>query len=174
MTVLPRKQHGATLLIALVMLLIVTLLAISSMRETTLESRMTGSVLEQKRLFNSAESGLRDGEKRFTKLMKAPERCSNEMETSPLCILDRTPSYVPSFTGAVAYQGSDGKTEPDRDTLWYAIQAPSGEAEGTTENPEYGNMLMGIGTFYYEINSNAQNKKGGESNLRSVVARVFN
>jgi type IV pilus assembly protein PilX len=174
MTVLPRTQRGATLLIALVMLLIVTLLAISSMRETTLESRMTASTLEQKRLFNSAESGLRDGEKRFADLIRPPEHCAEGMDLERLCILDRKPSYVPNFTGSVAYQGSDGKTQPDRDTRWYAIQAGSGQADGATDNPEYGNKLMGKGTFYYEINSNAQNKKGGESNLRSVVARVFN
>lgn len=170
MTVLPHTQRGATLLIALVMLLIVTLLAISSMRETTLESRMTGSVLEQKRLFNSAESGLRDAEKRLTNLVRPPERCNgNNMSVTPLCILNRDPSYdTPDFTGSVAYKGSDNATKPDRETSWYVIQA-------YVITPQYGDAMKGKGgIFAYEINSQAKNSKGGKSILRSVVVRQFN
>ena len=61
----PAQQRGATLVIALAILVIVTLLAVSSMREVVLESRITGNVIEQTRLQNAAESGLREGERRF-------------------------------------------------------------------------------------------------------------
>lgn len=53
----PAQQRGATLVIALAILVIVTLLAVSSMREVVLESRITGNVIEQTRLQNAAESG---------------------------------------------------------------------------------------------------------------------
>lgn len=52
----PAQQRGATLVIALAILVIVTLLAVSSMREVVLESRITGNVIEQTRLQNAAES----------------------------------------------------------------------------------------------------------------------
>lgn len=58
----PRRQTGATLLVAIMMLLIITLLAISSMRGVSLESRITGNLKQQKALINAAEAGLRIGE----------------------------------------------------------------------------------------------------------------
>ena len=48
------------MLIALVMLLLLTLLAVTSMRETTLQNRVGGNVSEQKRAYNAAESALRE------------------------------------------------------------------------------------------------------------------
>lgn len=44
----PRAQAGATLLVAIMMLLIITLLALSSMRGVSLESRITGNLKNQK------------------------------------------------------------------------------------------------------------------------------
>jgi type IV pilus assembly protein PilX len=57
-----RSQTGATLLVAIMMLLIITLLALSSMRGVSLESRITGNLRLQKTLTNAAEAGLRIGE----------------------------------------------------------------------------------------------------------------
>lgn len=57
-----RKQTGATLLVAIMLLLIITLLALSSMRGVSLESRITGNLKQQKTLFNAAEAALRMGE----------------------------------------------------------------------------------------------------------------
>ena len=42
----PKQQRGAVLFIALIMLLVITVLAVSSMREVTLEARITGNFLE--------------------------------------------------------------------------------------------------------------------------------
>lgn len=55
-------QTGATLIVAIMMLLIITLLALSSMRGVSLESRITGNLKLQRSLFNAAEAGLRMGE----------------------------------------------------------------------------------------------------------------
>ena len=59
------RQRGATLLVALVMLLILTVLAVSSMRGVVLESRITGNRAETQRLQTAAEAALREGEFRF-------------------------------------------------------------------------------------------------------------
>jgi len=56
-------QAGATLLVAIMMLLIITLLALSSMRGVSLESRITGNLKQQRNLSSAAEAGLRIGEK---------------------------------------------------------------------------------------------------------------
>jgi hypothetical protein len=58
-----QAQKGATLLVALVMLLVMTIIGISSMHNSTLEERMAGNVKEQYRAFQAAEMGMRAAEK---------------------------------------------------------------------------------------------------------------
>lgn len=61
----PQKQQGAVLVVALVMLLVLTVLAVSNMRGVTLESRITANRVETGRLDNLANAALREGEIRF-------------------------------------------------------------------------------------------------------------
>jgi type IV pilus assembly protein PilX len=58
----PRKQQGATLVVVLVLLLVMTLLGLASLRNTVLEERMTANLLDRSISFQSAESALRDAE----------------------------------------------------------------------------------------------------------------
>ena len=60
-----QKQQGAVLIIALVMLLVLTVLAVTNMRGVTLESRITANRIETSRLQNLADAALREGEFRF-------------------------------------------------------------------------------------------------------------
>lgn len=76
-----RHQTGATLLVALMMLLIITLLALSSMRGVSLESRITGNLRLQKTLTNAAEAGLRIGEQNVSQY-----QCSTAGNTNKPCI----------------------------------------------------------------------------------------
>jgi type IV pilus assembly protein PilX len=151
------------------------------MREVTLETRITANVMEQKRLVNDAESGLRDAEKRLLQVSRAAEQCS--LTESFICIQPDTPAYAPDFSNAREYAGIDNSTGMDRKVYWYVLDAPAGEAEGESENPEYGNRQRGLGTFYYEVNSQAfdgtddaprERCTFGVTCLRSVIARVFN
>ena len=52
------NQHGAVLVTALVFLVILTLLGITSMSTNTLEERMAGNSQDINRAFQAAESGL--------------------------------------------------------------------------------------------------------------------
>lgn len=61
----PQNQQGAVLVVALVMLLVLTVLAVSNMRGVTLESRITANRVEAGRLQNLADAALREGEFRF-------------------------------------------------------------------------------------------------------------
>jgi len=56
------KERGASMVIALVMLLALTLLATASARMTLLEERMTGNTHDRNVAFQAAEAGLREGE----------------------------------------------------------------------------------------------------------------
>ena len=60
-----KNQRGAVLVIALVMLLVLTLLATSSMRGTALDARITGNHARTTELQNLADAALREGEFRL-------------------------------------------------------------------------------------------------------------
>lgn len=59
---LPANQRGIALVIALVLLLVMTLLGLSSLRNTQLEERMSAGLLDRSMIFQSAETALRVGE----------------------------------------------------------------------------------------------------------------
>jgi type IV pilus assembly protein PilX len=55
----PSAQRGVTLIITLVMLVVVTLIAMSSLRSTTLNERMAGNSRDRQRAFQAAEAAVR-------------------------------------------------------------------------------------------------------------------
>ncbi len=59
------RQSGATLLVALILLAVVTVLTVSNMREVTLEGRMTANRMQAQQLQLASESALREAEKRY-------------------------------------------------------------------------------------------------------------
>ena len=61
-THLPGRQHGAALVISLIMLLVVTLIGSGIIRDTVLEERMAGNTRDRNVTFQSAESGVREAE----------------------------------------------------------------------------------------------------------------
>lgn len=58
----PESQRGATLIIALILLLIITMVALSGVETVTLEEKMTANTYDRSLAFQSAEAGLRAGE----------------------------------------------------------------------------------------------------------------
>lgn len=67
-----KSQGGAVLLVSLVMLLVLTVLAVSSMRGVTLESRITANRAQDMKTQNVADAALREAEFRFTVLATWP------------------------------------------------------------------------------------------------------
>ena len=56
------RQRGSALILSLVFLVIMTLIAVSAMRDTTLQERMAGNLRDRSLAFQAAEASLRDGE----------------------------------------------------------------------------------------------------------------
>lgn len=169
MTVLPRhRQHGAVLVIALVMLLIVTLLGVGSMREVALESRITGNLIEQKKLRNAAESAQREAERRIGRAATM-EDCS--VDNNIPCYQGKANDYDYSFSAAEDYKGLSDDSTLERDARWYIrfIGGPfNAGGGGTNDGGNAGGALAGIDTaesgssFFYEVNAQAF-KDGDES-----------
>ncbi len=168
MTVFPQhRQRGAVLVIALVMLLIITLLGVGSMREVVLESRITGNLIEQKRLRNAAESAQREAERRIGRAATI-EDCSVVSDIP--CYHGKADDYDYDFSVAESYSGLDEATTLERDARWYIrfIGGPyNAGGGGTNDAGNAGGALAGIETaesgssFFYEVNAQAY-KDGGE------------
>lgn len=58
----PGKQKGVVLVVALIMLLLMTILGVSSMQTTTLEEKMSGAIRDKQIAFQAGEVALRIGE----------------------------------------------------------------------------------------------------------------
>jgi type IV pilus assembly protein PilX len=181
---LPRNQQGAVLIVALVMLLIITLLAVSSTRESALESRMTANFVAQQQQLNYAESALREGEEQMTfaaLCARAPNSGGTCDAGDEFCLYTDAAKYAHDF-GSCDTASSQGIASTLLDTSitepelrWYSIPAPTAAAEGASENPEYGNWMMGIGTFRYEVSGWARNDSSDTCTvLRSATSKVFN
>lgn len=187
-----KRQSGAVLVVALVFLLILTTLAVTNMREVALDSRITSNMVDQRHLFNAAEAGLMDGQYRTIgpsskdtrgkydpAAMLRPQNATSGCGTgaTDLCLLDipfGDIEYAQDFESAGRFKGyaPDDSTTFDEDIWWYALQVPGGELDGESKNPEYGNMLLGHGEFFYEVNSRAQ--RDGEVRLRNTIFRIYN
>lgn len=57
-----KKQQGAILIVALIMLLLLTIIGLSSMRGTSLQENMTGNMRDSNLSLQAAEAALRKGE----------------------------------------------------------------------------------------------------------------
>ena len=201
----PRKQQGVVLILALIMLLVVTIITVSSMRGVTLESSITVSHKQTSDLLDSAEAALREGEYRFygpafvfDKTEPVPGNCasSNILRTRGLnrpCLLDVKSASVQNFVenpsiltnsnindllngnpglAWMTFKGLDANNPVEQPAMfpadWNSMMIS--DAENESINPEYGNVLEGIGTYFYLINGRANN---GEFFVQSTIAYIY-
>lgn len=167
------SQRGAVLFIALILLLIMTMLALSGARSAVVESRIVGHSAEQQRLFNDAEAGLRLAEERVrshsaARLEALALSCSQQM-CMPYPDAIRSGGYLaPRFA-----QGDEVATDMvlsggSRPVKWYVALIGGGADCVATECTAGGKG----GTFFYEVNSCAGDCPGkGSQALRSVYAK---
>jgi type IV pilus assembly protein PilX len=174
-----RHQAGVTLLVAIIFLLIITVLAISSMHGVSLESRITANLKQQKTLKSAAEAGLRMGENSISKIA-APT--SVKACTTTTCLpwvlseLSTTTNVdTPTqFVAANAANMATNTTAYNTQIQWYVVQL--GKLNGTSQN---NCAVMGCGNWYYEVNSCASTVLCTSDTttprviLRTVIARYY-
>jgi type IV pilus assembly protein PilX len=188
MSVFPARQRGAVLIIALVMLLILTLLATHSMREATIQARISGNVAERKVAGNAAEAALREAERRlaaYASLDEGSAYCATSVAShAHLCILDQGDSFFAyaSHVGtlenwweknqyAIDYSGTDESSSFSPAPRWnlaYYGYDPGNEVTNAEE------AAYGVGPHYYVATSAGQAK--GEritQVLQSVTVRRY-
>jgi len=83
----PGRQRGATLIVVLMLLLVMTLLGLAVLRNTTLEERMTANLYDRSLSFQAVESALRQGEAlaKVTAVASVPASgCSDGVCSTPV------------------------------------------------------------------------------------------
>ncbi|EQM78349.1 PilX N-terminal domain-containing pilus assembly protein [Stutzerimonas stutzeri] len=217
---LPSKERGATLLVALVMLLIMTVLAVSSMRGVVLESRITGNRAENLRLQGAANAALREAEFRFygpaylrDKLEPNQTNCQkdNVLQSNGAnrpCLLnisgeadrlsfmldplkylknslaenksgaDTDAAGTTEFVTWMPYRGriagNDNVTSTDFGVYWNTHLITVGEDDATALNAEYGAVMEGRGTYFYQINGQADDRLAVQSTAANVYVGLNN
>ncbi len=166
-------------MVAIMMLLVITLLALSSMRGVSLESRITGNLRLQKTLSNAAEGGLRIAENSISTsqaptVLKVctPAVCMPWLKSEVPVTADVDTKVL--FTSAYATNVANATTNYDVKVQWYVVDL--GNLIGSSQN---NCALTGCGPHYYEINACASTVACTSDTatqrviLRSVIARYY-
>lgn len=77
------KQRGAALFVALIILLVLTLIGVTSMSGSTLQERMAGNMRDVNLAFQAAEAALRDGETLLNQAVLPDFNGSNGLYKAP-------------------------------------------------------------------------------------------
>lgn len=90
----PSRQSGAIMVVSLILLLIMTLLALGASQTTRLQERMAGNSRDADIALQSAEAGLRDGERFVNSQVTAPSQCATLSSTCKVFQLGILPSQL--------------------------------------------------------------------------------
>lgn len=124
-------QRGSALIISLILLVVMTLLAIASMRVTTMQEKMSGNMRDSDLAFQSAEAALRAGEVYLQGATVGPFN-----GTSGLFHYANNPA--PDWTVAATWTGS---VRTYGSTLPHVASAPLFFIEELVPVPEAGSSL---------------------------------
>ena len=133
----PCRQRGAALVVGLLLLLVLTILAISGMTTATLELQMAGSTQHKEHAFQAAETGIEQALGQAT------------FDTANALVLTDQPVDT---TGGTANEDTyDARMEFDKDT-------------GTTIVPGGGfSMGTGFQAYHFNVESTGSSERGAEA-----------
>jgi type IV pilus assembly protein PilX len=113
----PHRQRGIALIVVLILLVVMSLLAIVSLRGTLMEERMSANMMDRSLSFQAAEAALREGEAlAATKPVLPASGCNNGVCAIP------DPAAVPRWQDA---------------TVWSNARTAVVDLGGTTARPRY-------------------------------------
>ncbi len=172
---MPRRERGAVMVVSLIFLLIVTLIAVGSVRDTVLQEKMAGNSRDRNVAFQAAESGVREAEQFIegvTSLGDFGDTAGlyGRTDVEPVYWEDAT--WSDSSQHAVAAM-SYGSYEPPRYVVKHVTDIMSDE--GAMNMSGYGDN-KGTGTvtvFRVTVRGTGGNAESAEVILRSQYGRIF-
>ncbi len=138
-----RKQHGAALVVGLLLLMVLTLLAISGMNSASLELVMAGNTQYYQNAFQAAETGI--------------EQSLVEGDFNP----GATPESIPA---------TDRATITGTQDTFVATITP--QLNGAAQPAMWGSSWDSFSTFHFEIESNGQSHRSAQVTNRQGVAII--
>jgi type IV pilus assembly protein PilX len=182
----PHRQRGAVLVVSLLMLLVITILALGAGQSTRLQERMVSSQRDYDLALQSAEAGLRAGERRVDSFTAAPLSCLTLNDTvcqvyelgalnSSVTYEDQafqpdewwTANAIPYDEGASDVMSGDGLSRADPD---YYIEEVE-EVRDTLSIPPTGAPPSRI--FYRVVARGKGGSENAQSVLHSTIVRRF-
>jgi type IV pilus assembly protein PilX len=181
------QQRGMALIVSLILLLVLTLLGLAAMQNTSLEERMAGNLRAENVAFQASESALRAGESWLgaVTLTTQPATTNTSPATGQVWALDApnpntgtnltwwlesdaswwTTNGI-AYTGALKYTATDSLSVQPR----YAIE----QAGFVRDTLVVGQQQDYSGRWFYQTTSRGVDTGGrGEVMLRSTFARRF-
>jgi type IV pilus assembly protein PilX len=142
-TVGGRRQRGAALVVGLVLLMILTLLAISGMNTSTLELQMAGNFQFSQNAFQAAEIGLQ-------RAMAGGKYATNAEITTPATLITGSATDTPdTYESKISFDcAKNGETVPP--------PRPGGPAFSIGEN-------MGFSAYHFEVESTGRSQRGARA-----------
>jgi type IV pilus assembly protein PilX len=139
-TAAPRRQQGAALVIGLVLLLVLTILAVSGVFTSTMELRMVGNTQNQERAFQAAEVAIEDA-------LANPVLSTSAVFNQATIAVPNSPddqySYSIQFVGQTPLgTGMTGYS------IGSAFESYHFQVEATGENPDSGAVSNHTQSFY--------------------------
>lgn len=174
----PKLQGGAALLIVMVVMLLITILALATLRTGTLEERIGSNLRDRNLMFESAESALRKAEQsigsgKFGQGVGLGINCSPSGEVaSEQCAA--IPSGVFDQAGAQWVNSSDIQREdvsagPPQYMIQYMGSRSTEQAIGLGDEPNYGVSNGRLEAEYLRVTARGGNPVSAETEGRSTV-----
>ncbi|WP_024869838.1 pilus assembly PilX family protein [Pseudoxanthomonas suwonensis] len=178
----PRRQRGASLIIVLILLLVMTLLGLAVLRGTLLEERMSANMYDRSLAFQQAESALREAEEEVRKAVVANGngwvigiKCGNDPTRGGITGIDDSKCGMPTtaYTGGTTCTGG-GLTSD----CWFNAVDQLGSANKSAGAPQYYVQYMGLRDSHDELGlgssaASTQYGGGGGAVIQEAMYRIF-
>ncbi|HMX53658.1 MAG TPA: PilX N-terminal domain-containing pilus assembly protein [Plasticicumulans sp.] len=151
----PRRERGAVLIMTLILLVVATLIALSAQRNTALEERMAGNLLDRNLSFQAAEAALRGGESALANAVAAGS-------VPVLCSADAGNCAAGWYTAASGAQTPVWKRIGwgDGNSVPIAVAPPSGSTSPLAANPRYIIEQLDASTSTWRVTARATGGSG--------------
>ena len=132
----PQQQSGAALIVALVLLLVMTILGVSTMSTAVMETQMAANNLFSENAFQLAETGLDNGLAQLnastltSPAATVPNNCDAPLAPVPIANLGGTYQSTLCFTGDIPHITSSGGSSIGKIRAYHFQNNTQGIAQG--------------------------------------------
>lgn len=117
-SVIPNRQSGAALIVGLVLLMVLTVLAISTMRTATLETAMAGNAQYRQKAVEAAQAGIADVMADIDDGILNLDPVPAPINLAPVAVIEQTSGdQVGTYTVTIKYIGRSVPVGKDAGTF---------------------------------------------------------